>query len=151
MSIDAYVAELRSKGHVVTRDGRPIPVGPDSSTLEGCLLLREPAVGIRSTVVIEVGLALGISTLYIAEALQRLGGIDAISPSTHSSHPTGMTWASATWPTAAWLLSWSTTIRSPMNACPGWNARECRRTWRSWTATTSSTTFLPISCLWTAS
>jgi hypothetical protein len=82
--MNAVLSEILSTRRVVRRDGSTIPLDYSISVDEGMALqrfIREK----RPRITLEIGLAYGLATLFMCEALQEVGGIDATRPWTTES------------------------------------------------------------------
>jgi predicted O-methyltransferase YrrM len=80
-SLDAFIDEAYRRRSVPDAGGAQIDLAPHSVTREQGAALRELAVAEEATNTIEVGLALGMSALFLSQAvLQRGGRHTAIDP-----------------------------------------------------------------------
>jgi predicted O-methyltransferase YrrM len=80
-TLHAYIQAAYSRGAVPANDGHPLPLAPHSLDEQGGEALRDLAVAEGAQRTIEVGLALGMSALFMCEAvLQRAGRHVAIDP-----------------------------------------------------------------------
>jgi predicted O-methyltransferase YrrM len=84
--LSAYLAETYERGNAPTRAGEAIDLSPHSIEREQGEALRELAIAEGAERTIEVGLALGMSALFLCEAvIPRGGGHVAIDPFQDSS------------------------------------------------------------------
>ncbi len=84
--LSAHLAEAYERGNVPTRTGDVIELSPHSIERDQGEALRELAISEGAERTIEVGLALGMSALFLCQAvLQRGGGHVAIDPFQESS------------------------------------------------------------------
>jgi predicted O-methyltransferase YrrM len=84
--LSAHVAEVYERGHVPTRTGDLIALSPHSIERDQGEALFELAIAEGAEQTIEVGLALGMSALFLCQAVtQRAGSHVAIDPFQESS------------------------------------------------------------------
>jgi len=72
-AMNPVLFEILATGRVVRRDGTIIPLDYNISEQEGAMIQRAIR-HVRPRVTLEIGLAYGISTLFICEALKEVGG-----------------------------------------------------------------------------
>ena len=79
--VAAFLDGVYEAGHVLDREDKPVALAPHSIEREGGVALRELAKAESAQRTIEVGLALGISALFLCQAvLERGGGHLAVDP-----------------------------------------------------------------------
>jgi predicted O-methyltransferase YrrM len=74
VEIDRFVQSAYSDGSVPDMDGRPVALAPHSIQREQGEALRDLAIAEGASRTIEVGLALGMSALFLSQAVLQAGG-----------------------------------------------------------------------------
>jgi predicted O-methyltransferase YrrM len=75
--IRAFLDDAYDKQHVLDESGRPVRLEPDSISREAGDALRELAVSEGATRTLEVGLGVGLGTLFLCDAVIESGDPDA--------------------------------------------------------------------------
>ena len=71
--MNPVLKEILDKGIVLDSKGRPRTLH-DHITADGGKLIQDLVIKFKPNIIVEVGCAFGISSLYIAEALKEVGG-----------------------------------------------------------------------------
>jgi predicted O-methyltransferase YrrM len=74
VGLETFVEQAYRRGHVLDGGGNPVELAPHSIERDSGATLRNLAVAEGATRTIEVGLALGMSALFLCQAVLPLGG-----------------------------------------------------------------------------